>query len=292
MLMLSKILEFGLNLPEMTKRLFSFFLLTFLIQFSYSQEKSFGYGTSNVGALRYYEKGWEYILDKGEWQKAEDAFRSAVAKDPEFLLGWSQVGRISHDPEERAAIFTKLQQQKEKLKGWEKALLEVYLTSLEIIDAKDRGIPITPEKVQSFYGISEQHFSEFLKHYPHERYVHAEYIEVIHGIYGAQGGLDSLEKHQKEGLELIPFLMSYQAQLLSETKEFEQALKTTLQLEKRLDNPDLPIIPFTYGYIAFEKGEYEEAAMLIDKTLSLDPKHVIAQRLQKKIHDQLGIRDN
>lgn len=272
----------------MIKALFSFFLLTFLIQFSYGQEKSFGYGTSNAGALRYYEQGWEYILDKGEWQKAEDAFRSAVAIDPEFLLGWSQVGRISHDPEERAAIFTKLKQQKEKLNDWEKDLLEVYLASLEIIDARDRGIPITPEKVKAFYQTSKQNFSKFLKDYPHERYVHAEYIEVIHGIYGAQAGLDSLEKQQKEGLELIPFLMSYQAQLLSETKQFELALKTALQLEKRLDNPDLPIIPFTYGYIAFEKGEYEVAAMLIDKTLSLDPKHVIAQRLQKKIQDQLN----
>lgn len=216
----------------------------------------------------------------------------AVALDPDFHLGWSQVGRISHVPEERAAIFTKLQQQKEKLNDCEKDLLEVYLSSLEIIDARDRGIPITPEKVKAFYQTSEQHFSEFLRHYPYERYVHAEYIEVIHGIYGAQAGLDSLEKHQKEGMELIPFLMSYQAQLLSETKQFEQALKTALQLEKRLGNPDLPIIPFTYGYITFEKGEYEVAAMLIDKTLNLDPKHVIAQRLQKKIHDQLGISEN
>jgi tetratricopeptide (TPR) repeat protein len=282
-------LEFGLNLPEMIKALFSFLLITFLIQFSYSQDKSFHYGTSNTEALQHYENGWEYILDKGEWQKAEDAFRSAVAIDPEFLLGWSQVGRISHDPEERAAIFTKLQQQKEKLNDWEKDLLEVYLASLEIIDARDRGIRITPDKVKNFFQTSEQNFSEFLKHYPDERYVHAEYIEVIHGIYGAQAGLDSLEKHQKEGHELIPFLMSYQAQILAETKEFKLAYETALKLEKRLNNSDLPIIPFTYGYIAFEKGEYEEADRLIDRTLRMDPKHVIAQRLQKRIHDQLGI---
>ena len=59
-----RILEFGLNLPEMTKRLFSFFLLTFLSQLSYGQGKSFNYGTNNAEALRYYEQGWEYILDK------------------------------------------------------------------------------------------------------------------------------------------------------------------------------------------------------------------------------------
>jgi tetratricopeptide (TPR) repeat protein len=275
----------------MTKRLYSFLLLTFLSQFSYGQEKSFSYGTNNAEALKYYEKGWEYILDNGEWQKAEFAFRKAVELDPDFLLGWSQVGRISHDQEERIAIFTDLNKQKDELNGWEKGLLEVYLTSLEIIDAKDRGIAITPEKVKQFYQTSEKNFSEFLKHFPQERYVNAEYIEVIHGIYGAKAALDSLEKQQIESLELIPFLISYKAQLLAEIKEFELAYQAAETLEKRLNNPDLPIIPFTYGYIASEKGDYEEAGILIAKTLSLDPKHIIAQRLQKRIHEKLAITD-
>lgn len=273
----------------MFKALFSFLLLALLSQFSHAQVKSFTYGTHDPEALQYYEQGWAYILDKGEWQKAEDAFRLAVAKDPEFLLGWSQVGRISHDPKERAAIFEKLKKQQDELSTWEKSLMEVYLSSLEIIDLKDRGIPITPEKVRQFYQTSEQHFSAFLKYFPHERYVHAEYIEVIHGIYGAQAGLDSLALHQKNGLELIPFLISYKAQLLAETGQFELATQTAAVLEKRLNDPNLPIIPFTYGYIAFENEEYEVAATLIDKTLSMDPKHVIAQRLQKKIQDQLEI---
>ena len=272
----------------MIKALFSFLLITFLIQFSYGQEKNFTYGTGNTEALRYYEQGWVYILDKGEWQKAEDAFRTAVAKDPEFLLGWSQVGRISQDPKERAAIFEKLKKQQDELGTWEKRLMKVYLSSLEIIDAKDRGLPITPEKVRQFYQTSEQNFSKFLKHYPHEQYVHAEYIEVIHGIYGAQAGLDSLALHQKNGLVLIPFLISYKAQLLSETGQFELAMQTAQKLEKQLNDPRLPIIPFTYAYIAFEKKEYEIAAMLINKTLNMDSKHVLAQRLQKKIQDQLN----
>jgi hypothetical protein len=83
-----------------------------------------------------------------------------------------------------------------------------------------------------------------LKHFPQEKYVNAEYIEVIHGIYGAKAALDSLEKQQIEGLELIPFLISYQAQLLAEIKEFELAYQAAETLEKRLNNPDLPIIPF------------------------------------------------
>jgi tetratricopeptide (TPR) repeat protein len=272
----------------MIKALFSFLLLTFLSQFSFGQEKSFSYGTNNAEALKYYEKGWEHILDKGEWQKAEFAFRKAVDLDPDFYLGWSQVGRISHDPEERAAIFTNLNKQKDKLNGWEKGLLEVYLTSLEIIDAKDRGIAITPEKVKQFYQTSEKNFSEFLKNFPAEKYVHAEYIEVIHGIYGAKAALDSLEKQQREGLALIPFLISYQAQLLAEIQEFELANQTAETLKQHLNQSDLPIIPFTYAYIAFEKGDYEDASTWITSTLQLDAKHIIAQRLHKKIREKLG----
>lgn len=269
----------------MKKKLFGFLMLAWIFQLSHAQQPGFDYGANNSEATQYYEKGWEHILDKGEWQKAEFAFRKAVDLDPDFLLGWSQVGRISHDPEERAAIFTNLNKQKDKLNNSKKGLLEVYLTSLEIIDAKDRGIAITPEKIKQFYLISEKNFSEFLKKFPAEKYVHAEYIEVIHGIYGAKAALDSLEKQQREGLVLIPFLISYKAQLLAETKEFDQATETAKELEKKLNNPDLPIIPFTYAYIAFEKGDYEKAATWIDRTLQLDSKHVIAQRLHKKIRD-------
>jgi tetratricopeptide (TPR) repeat protein len=159
--------------------------------------QNFEYGTKNTEALLQYHKGWEYILDKGEWSKAEQAFRTAVSLDPDFLLGWSQVGRISADPGERAEIFQSLKVKNDGLSEWEKRLLEVYLSSLEIIDLKDRGIRITPEMVQGFYQTSEINFSDFLRAYPEEKYVHAEYIEVIHGIYGAKASLDTLEKQQK-----------------------------------------------------------------------------------------------
>jgi len=273
----------------MKMQIVSILLLSCIIQLTHAQQTGFDYGTKNPEAFCYYEKGWEYILDKGQWGKAEEAFRTAVEKDPDFSLGWSQVGRISHDPKERVAIFEKLKKQKEELNGLEKSLLEVYLASLEIIDSKDRGIPITPEKVRHFYQISEQNFSDFLKYFPNERYVHAEYIEVIHGIYGAKACLDSLENRQNNGMELIPFLISYKAQLLAESGQFDLASQTAEVLEKRLNDPDLPIIPFTYGYIAFEKRNDEEASKWIYRTLQLDAKHVIAQRLLKKIQDQLVI---
>jgi hypothetical protein len=245
--------------------------------------QNFEYGTKNTEALLQYHKGWEYILDKGEWSKAEQAFRTAVSLDPDFLLGWSQVGRISADPGERAEIFQSLKVKNDGLSEWEKRLLEVYLSSLEIIDLKDRGIRITPEMVQGFYQTSEINFSDFLRAYPEEKYVHAEYIEVIHGIYGAKASLDTLEKQQKEGLKITPFLLSYKAQLHAELKDFDSALRASKALEKRLNDNNLPIIPFTYGYVAYEKGDYEEAEIWIERTLQLDSKHVLAQRLHQKI---------
>lgn len=248
--------------------------------------QNFEYGTKNQEALLQYHKGWEYILDKGEWGKAEQAFRAAVTLDQNFHLGWSQVGRISGDPGERAEIFQSLKVKNAGLSEWEKRLLEVYLASLEIIDLKDRGIRITPEMVQSFYQTSEINFSDFLRAYPEEKYVHAEYIEVIHGIYGPKASLDTLEKQQKEGLKITPFLLSYKAQLHAELKDFDSALRASKALEKRLNDNNLPIIPFTYGYVAYEKGDYEEAEIWIERTLQLDSKHVLAQRLHQKIKEK------
>ncbi len=248
--------------------------------------QNFEYGTKNQEALLQYHKGWEYILDKGEWGKAEQAFRAAVTLDQDFHLGWSQVGRISGDPGERAEIFQSLKIKNEGLSEWEKRLLEVYLSSLEIIDLKDRGIRITPEMVQSFYQTSETNFSDFLRAYPEEKYVHAEYIEVIHGIYGAKASLDTLEKQQKEGFKITPFLLSYKAQLHAELNDFDAALKASKALEKRLNDNNLPIIPFTYGYVAYEKGDYEEAEIWIERTLQLESKHVLAQRLHQKIKEK------
>lgn len=266
---------------------FAFWLFLSYALFTFSQKKDyFHYGTQSSEALTHYQKGWEHILDRGEWTLAEVSFRKAVQLDSGFVLAWSQVGRISKNPEERALIFQHLSAEKVKLSGWEKKLLEVYLGSLELIDSKDRGLTITPDQVRDFYKLSEKNFSDFLKVYPNEPYVNSEFIEVIHGIYGSEAALDSLQKQVLTCKKLNPFLISYQSQMQAEVKDFKNAFRTAFELDNILDNSNLPIIPFTFAFIHFEKEEYEEAEKFLDQTLKLDENHTLAQRMKKQVDEK------
>lgn len=266
----------------------SIWLLFAYVFFHFSQKKEpFHYGTKSQEALAHYQKGWEQILDRGEWTLAENSFRKAVQVDSNFLLGWSQVGRISKNPEERALIFKQLSDKQDQTKGWEKKLLEVYLGSLKLIDSRDRGLIITPDQISNFYKLSESHFSDFLNVHPNETYVYSEYIEVVHGIYGPRAALDSLQKQTSGDIKLNSFLISYSAQMQAEMKDFESAFQTAREMEKSLNASDLPIISFTNAFIYFEKGAYEIAGKLLDQTLSLDKNHTLAHRLKNRVDEKL-----
>jgi tetratricopeptide (TPR) repeat protein len=262
-----------------------FWLPILSIFFLFPLEKEpFHYGTNSPEALAAYLKGWEQILDRGEWTLAEASFRQAVALDSGFLLAWSQVGRISKNPEERGRIHAKLSSANVNGNDWEQKLLEVYLASLDLIDSKDRGLPISREQIGGFYNFSESHFSDFLKVHLDEEHIYSEYIEVIHGIHGPQAALDSMALDLGKGKQLPPFLISYTAQLQAELKDFEGALETVENLKKSLDKAELPIVPFTYAFIFFEKGEYLLAGKFLDQTLALDPNHTLAQRLRMQVN--------
>lgn len=259
----------------------SFGLFTFSLK-----NDPFDYGTKSPEALAFYHKGWEQILDRGEWTLAEESFRKAVQIDSGFILAWSQVGRISKNPEERSLIFQQISAKQGMIAAWEKKLLEVYLGSLELIDSKDRGLRITSDQVSDFYKLSEKNFSDFLQAFPNEHYVNAEFIEVIHGIYGPKAALDSLQKQKFNGKNLNPFLISFEAQMQAELKDFKNAFKTVRKLEKILGNSNLPIIPFTYALIHFEKKQFEAAGKLLTQTLSLDRNHTLAKRLKKQVDEK------
>jgi tetratricopeptide (TPR) repeat protein len=247
---------------------------------SHQSEQNFAYGTQSPIALQDYEQGWRYILDEGRWTAAEASFRAAVANDSAFYLAWAQVGRISADSVERRHIAAMLNERKSSLEMWEQKLLDVYLQSLHLIDRKDRGIGIEAAQVKEFYRSGEQYFSEFLKLYPNERYVFAEYIELIHGIYGAQAALDSLS-NAKEALAGIPFLISYKAQLLAEAGQYEQALIWAEKYKKQAPDTLTPQIYYTYAYIHWQAGDSTKALEEAQKCLRLDDRHTLARRLYK-----------
>lgn len=268
---------------RMKSTLLFFLVLPFL---SLAQAPVFDYGTKSIEARIAYQTGWEQILDLGQWTKAEESFRKAAALDPDFKLAWSQVGRISNDPVERASIYTKL---KNALgdSSWESKLLEVYMGSLQLIDARDRGQAIQPEQVKQFYEVSLTNFSTLRESFPDEPYINAEYIEVIHGIYGAKAALDSMELQGNSGRKTSPFLASYTSQMWAELKDFKKANEALAALKAQFSDSDLPIIYFTEATLYFEEGELVEAEKLIDRTLFADPKHTLAKRSKKRISEEL-----
>jgi tetratricopeptide (TPR) repeat protein len=266
------------------KLILLFFL--FLPFLCLAQAPNFDYGTKSAEAREAYLRGWEEILDLGEWTKAEASYREAVKLDPEFQLAWAQVGRISNDPAERTSIYTKLKPI-EADSTWESRLLEVYLGSLQLIDSKDRGIAIQPEQVSHFYEISFQNFGEFLNSYPGETYIRAEYLEVIHAIQGAVAALDSIQAQENLGIESSPFLISYKSQLWAELKDFGKAAEALEDLKNSLSGTKVPAISFTEAILNFEKEDWSQAEKFVDQTLFLDPKHTLAKRLKSQIQDRL-----
>jgi tetratricopeptide (TPR) repeat protein len=268
---------------RMKSTLLFFLVLPFL---SLAQAPVFDYGTKSIEARKAYQTGWEQILDLGQWTKAEESFRKAAALDPDFKLAWSQVGRISNDPVERASIYTKL---KNVLgdSSWESKLLEVYMGSLQLIDARDRGQAIQPEQVKQFYEVSLTNFSILQESFPDEPYINAEYIEVIHGIYGAKAALDSMELQRNSGRKTTPFLASYTSQMWAELKDFNKANEALSTLKTQLPDSNFPIILFTEANLFFEEGKLIQAEKLVNQALLADPKHTLAKRLKKRISEEL-----
>jgi tetratricopeptide (TPR) repeat protein len=274
-------------IPIKTLRMKSTLLFILVLPFvSLAQAPVFDYGTKSIEARKAYQTGWEQILDLGQWTKAEESFRKAAALDPDFKLAWSQVGRISNDPVERASIYTKL---KNALgdSSWESKLLEVYMGSLQLIDARDRGQAIQPEQVKQFYEVSLTNFSILQESFPDEPYINAEYIEVIHGIYGAKAALDSMELQRNSGRKTTPFLASYTSQMWAELKDFNKANEALSTLKTQLPDSNFPIILFTEANLFFEEGKLIQAEKLVNQALLADPKHTLAKRLKKRISEEL-----
>jgi tetratricopeptide (TPR) repeat protein len=241
------------------------------------------YGTKNDSALFYFYKGWEHIMDKGEWTLSEEAFRKAVDHDPDFLIGKSLVARISDSLEERIEIKEVLASQKETLTADGRLLLDVYMLNIDLANARSQSPESLGAIVKDFRALSETNYRAFVHKYPEESYIKAEYIEILHAGYGAQLALDSLEilTSQKEREEHL-FFKSYSASLEAELGNYEQALLYANQVlamsEKGTANPEA-----VFADIYFKMDSLHLAKKYIDKAVALDPKHIIAQGLKRTI---------
>ncbi|WP_299764112.1 hypothetical protein [uncultured Dokdonia sp.] len=252
-------------------------------------QAGFDYGTKNDSALFYFHKGWEHIMDKGQWTLSEAAFRKAISYDPDFLIGHSLVGRISNDLEERLVIKELLTSRKETLTAEERLLLDIYLLNIEIMNARSQS----PEKIgtiiKDFRALSEENYRTFVHSFPKESYIKAEYIEVLHAKYGAQQALDSLHvlASQKE-LDELPFFKSYSASLEAELGNYIQALSYANQVLEMSKGETIANPQVVFADVYFKMDSLQLAQKYIDKAVALDPKHIIAQGLKTTIEKSIN----
>lgn len=272
------------------------FMLSCCFIFIFSCQKKhisnrFNFGTENDSALFYYNKGWAYILDTGEWAKSEEAYRKAMTFDPEFVLGKGIVGKITTNLEERLAIYNELETKKASFTPDERLLLDDLILVLKLFNSRDQGIKLDADFYKNFYESSEKSMRTFIHKYPHESYIKAEYIEVLHANHGAQTALDSIDALTTPEQKTVPFYISYVATLETELRNYEKALEKAVQLEKVIGNNNAPAIYYTYAQIYLAMDSLDLAKSNIEKAIQLDTKHQLAYRVQKVIDQKLLERE-
>lgn len=263
-----------------------FFLLIFSCKKNKTQRR-FNFGTENDSALYYYHKGWEHILDYGEWTKSEAAYRKALTFDPDFVLGKGIVGKITTNLEERLAIYNQLESKKESVTNDERLLLDDLLLVLKLFNSRDQNIKLDETFYKNFYESSEKNMQIFIHKYPHESYIKAEYIEVLHANHGAQVALDSIDVLTTLAQKQLPFYISYAAFLESELGNYEKALTKANELEQVINNDQTPAVPYTFAQLYLEMDSLDLAKTNIEKAIQLDAKHQLAFRVKKRIDDKL-----
>ena len=252
-----------------------------------SKQARFNFGTENDSALFYYNKGWEYILDTGEWTKSEAAYRKAMTFDPEFVLGKGIVGKITTNLEERLAIYNELETKKTSVTPDERLLLDDLLLVLKLFNSRDQNIKLDESFYKNFYESSEIGMRTFIRKYPHESYIKAEYIEVLHANHGAQVALDSIDVLTTLAQKELPFFISYAAFLESELGNYEKALAKAHELKQVIYNDQAPAVPYTFAQLYLDMDSLYLAKTNIEKAIQLDAKHQLAFRVKKRIDDRL-----
>jgi len=267
--------------------LFYLVLIPFLISCQKKAESiTFDYGTQSDSARYYYHLGWQQIMDNGQWTLSEESFRKAIIFDSSFLLGKVLVARISPDLAERLTLYKEVKTQITKASESERLLMEVYLSNVERMNLREQNPSLAKDKSAAHCVFSEQNFRKFVHQFPEESYVKAEYIEVLHANYGAKPALDSLQKLMTQNQQNVPFFVSYPALLEAELGHFDQALAKANRLKEMLADTPLPAPYVVFAEIYDKMGSTKIAQSYINKAVQLDPKHLIALELKKKMEKE------
>lgn len=241
------------------------------------------YSTSSDSTLFYYRQGWEEIMDFGDYSAAERSYRKALSYDDNFLVGKSVLARLTLDLDERLALYEALQNQKHGITGDERLILDVYIALTRYTNLRDLKSPETKNALQEAFKLGESNFKMIVHKYPEEIYLKSEYIEILHALYGAERGLDSLKSLTTEPQKRNPFILGYKAVLTAEKKEYKEALVYANQLAEILKNEKVAKPDAILADIYFKMKDYKNAKIHADRANQIDPKNLDASRLKLKI---------
>ncbi len=273
-----------------TCTLFSISLL--LLTISSCEQKTatgtiYDYGTQSDSARYYFIKGWEEILDNGRWTESEIAFRKAMEFDPDWPVGKSLVGRITQDLEERQRLLAELETIKAKVGPDERLLLDIFMPSMVTMNNRDQGVRSAPEAGKNRRALAEANFREFVHKYPEESYIKAEYIETLHANHGAKIALDSLNILASEEQAVLGFYISYAGTLGLELGNTEYATEMLHLLRYMLRDPSYTSPIMLKAQIDMAQDSLEKASQLVNKVVRMDPNHLIAVGMQRRINQAL-----
>ena len=255
----------------------------------HTQQDVYRYGTKNDSAIFYFNKGWEHILDYGQWTLSEKAFRKAVYFDSTFIVGKALVGKNTTNLNERIQILNDINSSQIKVSEDDQLILEVTRITLELFNARGKNVKLDQDFISNFLTTAEKNYRTFIHKYPNESYIKAEYIEVLNAIYGAKTALDSLHILTTPKQKKVPFFISYAATLESDLGNFKKALSIADDFNNQINDPGIPQPYVLYGSIYLKMDSLSLATSNLDKALQLDPNHIFAQRFKTQVNTKLKI---
>lgn len=248
---------------------------------------SLKYSSSSIEAMTAYRKGWIQIMDEGRYGAAEISYRKALEHDPNFLVGKSVLGRLTLDLNERLAFYKELQNKKNEIQGDERLVLDVYSALVNYTNLRDQHSLGAKKVIGDALKLAEKNLKKIVHKYPEEIYLKAEYIEILHSLYGPQQALDSLavltSASQKENF----FLLGYSASMYAELKNFEVALSQANKLKEIINDTTVPKSYAVLADVYFKMDSLKLAKTQVEKAHQLDPKNIDASRLKEKINQKI-----
>ena len=262
----------------------------FFLSCSTTTTKNFvKYSTQVDSTLFYYKKGWQQIMDYGDYGAAEISYRKSLDHDPDFLIGKSVLARLTLDLSERLTLYQTIEEQKHTVQGDERLILDVYHALTRYTNLRDQKSAETKSALQEALNLAEYNFREIVYKYPDEIYLKSEYVEILHSQYGAKRSLDSLHKLATSAQQNNPFLLGYKAILTAEMKNFQEALKYAEQLKFQMKDLKVAKPDAILADIYFKMEDYKMAKIHADKAVVIDSRNLDASRLKEKIDAKLKL---